>query len=140
MARILPRVRSPRYFHFAGRSWSPASIIDLMERFEAGLGLAALSYFALFVGLGICSPAFATSTHARVESGQRATILSLQSLALQTAGVIGVNVLSRVSELTSPAVAFIAIAVVIGTSKLALRTIGQTVTSYATRHEAHVHP
>jgi len=41
MARILPRVRSPRYFHFAGRSWSPASIIDLMERFEAELEAAA---------------------------------------------------------------------------------------------------
>lgn len=104
-----------------------------------GLCLAALAYFALFVGLGIASPAFATLTHARIESGQRATILSIQSLALQAGGAIGANVLSQVSQLTSPAVAFIAVAAVIGTSTLALRAIHETVTRYASRHEAHIH-
>jgi len=67
----------------------------------------------------------ATLIHAGVESGQRATILSVQSLALQAAGALGVNVLSRVSELTAPAVAFIVVAALISTSTLALRAIGQ---------------
>jgi Major Facilitator Superfamily len=103
-----------------------------------GLCLAGFAYFTLFVGLGIGNPALATLTHARVESGQRATILSVQSLALQAAGALGVNVLSRVSELTAPALAFVIVAAVIGISTLALRAIGQMPLRYSLRHEAHI--
>jgi MFS family permease len=125
--RVVRRAGSPTRGAAIGSAVMVAALLVLagatLITGAAGLGLAALAYCALFVGLGIGNPAFATLTHARVESGQRATILSIQSLALQAAGVVGVNVLSRVSELTSPAVAFLSTAVVMGASALALRAI-----------------
>lgn len=105
-----------------------------------GLILAAVAYFATFIGIGIGMPAFSTLTHGRVESRQRATILSVQSLALQAAGALGANVLAWVAEVTGPALAFVIVAGVIGTSTLALRSIRQSTISYASRHEARIHP
>lgn len=88
-----------------------------------GLILAGVAYFAIFVGLGIVNPAANTVMHGQVESNRRATVLSVQSLALQAAGVLGVNLLARVP---STALAFGLVALLIGASVLLLRSI-QTV-------------
>lgn len=103
-----------------------------------GLIVAAVAYFAAFTGIGIGMPAFSTLTHGRVESRQRATILSVQSLALQVAGALGANVLAWVSEAVGAALAFVIVAGVMGLSTLLVRSIRRSNVGRA-RHEAHLH-
>ncbi|MET0415748.1 MAG: MFS transporter [Actinoplanes sp.] len=52
--------------------------------------LAAVAYCLLFVGLGAAFPAQAHLLHERVAPGERATVLSVQSLLIQAAGAVGV--------------------------------------------------
>lgn len=83
-----------------------------------GVAAAALSYCLIFIGLGIGNPALATITHDRVTSGQRATVLSAQSLALMLPGGTVVIALSGLL----PAVAFLIVAGMIGISGVLLRS------------------
>jgi MFS transporter len=55
--------------------------------------LAGVAYCLLFVGLGAAFPAQAQLLHDRVEPGERATVLSVQSLLMQIVGAIGVPLL-----------------------------------------------
>ncbi len=51
--------------------------------------LAGVAYCLLFIGLGAGFPAQAHLLHERVEPGERATVLSVQSLLIQAAGAVG---------------------------------------------------
>ncbi|MEV4620482.1 MFS transporter [Asanoa sp. NPDC049573] len=55
----------------------------------AGVTVIAAAYLLLFVGLGITAAPQAAVLHARVAAGERATVVSVQSLALQAAGALG---------------------------------------------------
>jgi MFS family permease len=87
---------------------------------------AAVAYCLIFVGLGIANPAAATLTHDRVESAQRATVLSVQSLAAQLVGAVGVNALARLSDRAGLALTFSVVALLIGGSGLTLRGVTLT--------------
>lgn len=52
--------------------------------------LAGLAYCLLFVGFGAAFPAQAQLLHERVDAGERATILSVQSLLMQLVGAVAV--------------------------------------------------
>jgi hypothetical protein len=52
--------------------------------------LAGIAYCVLFIGLGAGFPAQAHLLHERVEPGERATVLSVQSLQMQAIGAIGI--------------------------------------------------
>jgi hypothetical protein len=51
-----------------------------------GLGATATGYVALFLGLGVSAPPRSELLHARVQAGERATLLSVDSLLLQLGG------------------------------------------------------
>ena len=51
--------------------------------------VVAAAYLLLFVGLGVTAAPQAALLHARVAPGERATVISVQSLALQAAGAVG---------------------------------------------------
>ena len=55
--------------------------------------LAATAYCLLFVGLGAAFPAQAHLLHERVEPGERATVLSVQSLLMQGVGAAAIPVI-----------------------------------------------
>ena len=52
--------------------------------------LAGVAYCVLFIGLGAAFPAQAHLLHERVEPGERATVLSVQSLLMQAVGAVGI--------------------------------------------------
>jgi MFS family permease len=54
------------------------------------LVLAGVAYCVLFIGLGAAFPAQAHLLHERVEPGERATVLSVQSLLMQAVGAVGI--------------------------------------------------
>jgi MFS family permease len=55
--------------------------------------LAGVAYCLLFAGLGAAFPAQAHLLHDRIEPGERATVLSVQSLLMQTVGAVAVPVI-----------------------------------------------
>jgi MFS family permease len=55
--------------------------------------LAGIAYCVLFVGLGAAFPAQAHLLHERVEPGERATVLSVQSLLMQAVGAVLIPVI-----------------------------------------------
>jgi predicted MFS family arabinose efflux permease len=52
------------------------------------LGMAALTYLVVYLGIGIQGPVMAGLLHGRVDSSVRATMLSVESLALQFGGAL----------------------------------------------------
>lgn len=52
--------------------------------------LAGAAYCVLFIGLGAAFPAQAHLLHERIEAGERATVLSVQSLLGQAVGAVGI--------------------------------------------------
>jgi MFS family permease len=52
--------------------------------------LAGVAYCLLFIGLGAAFPAQAHLLHERIEPGERATVLSVQSLLMQGVGAVGI--------------------------------------------------
>jgi hypothetical protein len=50
------------------------------------VGAAAVAYLAVYLALGVQGPVTASLLHARVASGMRSTMLSVESLALQAGG------------------------------------------------------
>jgi MFS family permease len=52
--------------------------------------LAGVAYCLLFAGLGAAFPAQAHLLHERIEPGERATVLSVQSLLMQAVGGVGI--------------------------------------------------
>ncbi|MEU8234262.1 MFS transporter [Actinoplanes sp. NPDC048967] len=57
------------------------------------LVLAGIAYCVLFIGLGAAFPAQAHLLHERVEPGERATMLSVQSLLMQAVGAVAIPVI-----------------------------------------------
>jgi MFS family permease len=55
--------------------------------------LAGIAYCVLFIGLGAAFPAQAHLLHERVEPGERATVLSVQSLLMQAVGAVIIPVI-----------------------------------------------
>jgi MFS family permease len=55
--------------------------------------LAGTAYCVLFIGLGAAFPAQAQLLHERVEPGERATVLSVQSLLMQAVGAVAIPVI-----------------------------------------------
>ena len=55
--------------------------------------LAGIAYCVLFIGLGAAFPAQAHLLHERVEPGERATVLSVQSLLMQAVGAVLIPVI-----------------------------------------------
>jgi MFS family permease len=55
--------------------------------------LAGIAYCVLFIGLGAAFPAQAHLLHERVEPGERATVLSVQSLLMQGVGAVIIPVI-----------------------------------------------
>jgi MFS family permease len=54
------------------------------------MALAAMAYCLLFIGLGAAFPAQAHLLHERIEPGERATVLSVQSLLGQAVGAVAI--------------------------------------------------
>jgi len=62
------------------------------------VALAASGAWLVYLGLGLASPALAAAFHARVSSRERATMLSLRSLAAYAGGVGATLALGGVAE------------------------------------------
>jgi MFS family permease len=75
------------------------------------LGVAAAAYAAFFVGLGIAGPSMADLLHSQVASGQRATVLSVQSLMFQITGAGGAILAGWLTVRYGPAAGFAVAAV-----------------------------
>lgn len=52
------------------------------------LGAAALTYLGVYLCIGVQGPVTASLLHARIESGVRSTVMSVESLALQAGGAV----------------------------------------------------
>ncbi len=76
-----------------------------------GILAAAIAYLLMFVGLGIASGPLSQLLHSQVTTGERATVVSVQSLLSQSAGAIGAVGLGSLAVVTSPWVAFLLAAV-----------------------------
>jgi sugar phosphate permease len=84
------------------------------------LGVIAVAYVAFYVLLGLGSPLIDELTHNAVTSRERATMLSVNSMALQLAG-IGVGLtLGSLAGATSPGGALIVPAIILAVGALAL--------------------
>ncbi|GII92532.1 MFS transporter [Sinosporangium siamense] len=74
----------------------------------AGLVAAALAYVVLFAGLAMLQVLCAEMLHHRVTSGERATVMSAQSLSLQVGGVCASVALGALAAGVGTAGAFLA--------------------------------
>lgn len=72
----------------------------------AGIAIAVGAYAGLFIGLGIVSPVRSELLHDRISSSERATILSVDSLALQGGGVVGAFSLAYLASSVAPTAAW----------------------------------
>jgi hypothetical protein len=70
------------------------------------LALAGLGYVAIYLMLGVVGPLTSELLHGRVASGERATMVSVESLALQAGGVVANLGLGALAVATSPALGF----------------------------------
>lgn len=70
---------------------------------------AAGAWFA-YLGLGLTTPVLSAAFHARVASGERATMLSVQSLAAYAGGVAATLVLGFVAQASGLATVWLAVA------------------------------
>jgi MFS family permease len=64
----------------------------------AAIALAAAGSWSVYLGLGLATPSLAAAFHDRVPSAQRATMLSLRSLAAYAGGVVATLALGRLAE------------------------------------------
>ncbi|MCB2414067.1 MFS transporter [Demequina sp. TTPB684] len=96
-----------------------AAVALAVSGFSA-LGAIAAAYVAFYVLLGIGSPLIDELTHDAVTSRERATMLSVNSMALQLAG-IGVGLtLGLLTHIVSPGAALAAPALILAAGALAL--------------------
>ena len=78
-----------------------------------GILAAAIAYLLMFVGLGIAAGPLSQLLHSQVTTSERATVVSVQSLLLQSAGAIGAVGLTSLAVVTGPWVPFLLAAVVL---------------------------
>jgi hypothetical protein len=67
----------------------------------------------LFIGLGAAFPAQAHLLHERIEPGERATVLSVQSLLMQAVGAVGIALIGWQATRNGIAVGYALSAVVL---------------------------
>lgn len=84
------------------------------------LGPLGVAYVAFYVLLGMGSPLIDELTHASVTSRERATMLSVTSMALQGTGVLAALTFGPLADLLSPGVALVAPAAVLALGALAM--------------------
>lgn len=84
------------------------------------LGVAAAAFVAFYVFLGIGGPLVENLTHRSVTSSERATILSVSSMALQAGGVVASLGIGALTGATSLAWGFAAAAAVLVIGTIAL--------------------
>src|SRR5206468_1710876 len=75
------------------------------------IGAAAVGYIGIYLLLGVGGPLTSEMLHSRVGAGQRATMLSVESLALQAGGVASNLLLGTLVVATSAGAGFLVIAV-----------------------------
>jgi hypothetical protein len=75
------------------------------------IGVAAAGYIAIYLLLGVGGPLTSELLHSRVGAGQRTTMLSVESLALQAGGVVSNLLLGTLVVATTAGVGFLVIAV-----------------------------
>jgi MFS family permease len=84
--------------------------------------LAGIAYCVLFIGLGAAFPAQAHLLHERIEPGERATVLSVQSLLMQGVGAVGIALIGWQATRNGVAVGYtIAALVLLASAGLFLR-------------------
>ncbi|WP_284329241.1 MFS transporter [Demequina litorisediminis] len=83
-------------------------------------GIAAAAFIGFYVLLGVAFPLTQTLMHAEVTATERATMLSLNSMALQSTAIVITATLGALAVATSTALAFAVIAVVLGLGSLTL--------------------
>jgi len=71
-----------------------------------GVPAVAVAYVLLFVGMGVTAGPQASVLHGRVSPGERATIVSVQSLFLQAAGAVGALAFGWLATAWGPAPGF----------------------------------
>ena len=76
----------------------------------ATVALAALGAWTAYLGLGLAQPALAAAFHARVASAERATMLSLRSLAAYAGGVAATLALGASAEASGVGVVWLVVA------------------------------
>lgn len=76
------------------------------------VGLAAAGAWLAYFGLGLANPALAAAFHARVARGERATMLSLRSLAAYAGGVAATLSLGAVAEASGLSLVWLVVACV----------------------------
>jgi MFS family permease len=105
LADALGGALAPRLRRWRGDAWGAAVVATLAAVLAAvalaagsllpgavAIGVAAVAYLGIFVGLGAAGPALGELLHGRVRGHERATVLSVQSLMLQLTGAGGVVV------------------------------------------------
>ncbi|GIF66415.1 hypothetical protein Ais01nite_44500 [Asanoa ishikariensis] len=91
-----------------------------------GVPVVAAAYLLLFVGLGVTAAPQAALLHARVASTERATVISVQSLALQAAGAVGSVCFGALATARGAAFAFGAAGVALAAAALVVARIRVT--------------
>lgn len=123
-AALLPALRRA----VGGRTGLAATIATLVQA-VAIAGMAAVGgaplllgvYLVAYVGNGACSPAHMSLLHRRVASGQRATIVSVNSLGGQAGGILGHLALLPLADVVGiPAVWAVAAVVMLASAPLYL--------------------
>ncbi|MDG4824260.1 MFS transporter [Asanoa sp. WMMD1127] len=78
----------------------------LLHEAAVGVPVIAAAYLLLFVGLGLTAAPQAALLHSRVAPTERATVISVESLALQAAGALGSVCFGALAAARGPAFAF----------------------------------
>lgn len=105
-------LRSPQRAVTAGIVVAAGSLVALSATGRlsgtAGVVAVGVGYAGMFLGLGILGPTRSELIHARVSAANRATIISVQSLALQLAAGLGNAGLALLAFHTSVSTAWLA--------------------------------
>ena len=102
----------------------PAGTLGTRASAAVTTAVAATGAWFAYLGLGYANPVLSATFHARVASAERATMLSVQSLAAYAGGVAATLVLGFVAEASGLATVWLAVAAVAG---------GAAVTAFAWR-------
>jgi hypothetical protein len=108
--RLLRRLGSARSVAITGYCVSSIALVAMAAATAVeGLGgilAAGVAYLLMFVGLGVAAGPLAQLLHSQVDTAERATVVSVQSLILMLAGAVGSVSLGYLAASTHPALAF----------------------------------
>jgi len=112
-----------------------AAVALLVLAGGAPIGLFVAGYVALYLVISVAGPLRNELLHHRVDAAHRSTILSVQSLVLQGAGVLGGVVLPRLADASGFAWAWMVAAVVMVLGSLFLLRLPADVPADRSRRE-----